>query len=117
MTTGVTLGSVAQGKRATGREMAGPAEERVIRWMEESPTVFEQLRRMLHEYDQTTEAARAAQAERERLLQRYDALREQVRQLHAEVVRREKGRTDAAQWFIAMMLEAAARFPITPPPA
>jgi septal ring factor EnvC (AmiA/AmiB activator) len=85
--------------------------------MEDAPVVFERLRRVLHEYNQTTEAARAAQAERERLLQQYDALREQFRQLHAELVRFEKERADAAEWFVAMMLEAAARFPTTPPPA
>jgi transposase len=85
--------------------------------MEDGPVVFEYLRRMLHEYNQATEAARAAQVERERLLQQYDALREQFRKLHAELVRFEKERTDAAEWFVAMMLEVAARFPITPPPA
>ena len=115
MITGVTFGSVAQGKRATGSEMARPAAERVIRWVEESPTVFEQLRRMLHEYDQTTEAARAAQAERERLLQEGEALREQVRQLHAELARLQKERVDAAHWVATMIREAAVRFQSAPP--
>lgn len=97
--------------------MEGPEGAWVLRWMEDSPNVFEGVRRILDAYDQTTEAAQAAQAEREQLLQQYDTLREQVRQLHAEVVRLEKERGDAAQWFVAMLLEAAARFPITPPPA
>jgi len=72
---------------------------------------------MLHAYDQATEAARAAQTERERLLQQHDALREQFRQLHAEAVRLEKERAAAAEWFVATMLEAAVRIPLTPPPA
>jgi hypothetical protein len=95
-------------------EIARSATEQALRWIAESPTVFELLRRMLHAYDQATVAARAAQTERERLLQQYDALREQVRQLHAQVVRLEKERTDAAQWFVAMMLEAAAQLPLPP---
>jgi hypothetical protein len=96
--------------------MGGKAAEQVIRWMEDSPKVFEGVHRILAVCDQAIEAARAAQAERERLLQQYDALREQVRQLHTELVRREKERADAAQWIVSKMLEAAARFPITPPP-
>ena len=98
-------------------EMAGPATEQVIRWMEDSPKVFDGVRRILDACDQAAEAARAAQADRERLFQQCEALREQVRQLHAELARLQKERTEAAQWFATMMQEAAARFPTTPPPA
>ena len=99
------------------REMARVAAERVLRWMEQSPTVFEHVHRVLHDYDQATEAARVAQADRERLLQQCEALREQVRQLQTELARLQKERAEAAHWFATMMREAAARFPTTPPPA
>jgi uncharacterized protein YlxW (UPF0749 family) len=85
--------------------------------MEDSPTVFENVRRMLHEYDQATEAARVAQTDRDRFQQQCEALREEVRQLQAEVKRLRTERAEAAQWFAAMMREVAARFPVTPPPA
>ena len=75
------------------------------------------MRRILDAYGQATAAARAAQTERERLLQQGEALREQVRQLHAELVRLQKDRADAAHWVATMLQEAAARFPTTPPPA
>ena len=97
--------------------IAGPEGARVLRWMEESPTVFEHVRRMLHDYDQAREAARAVQAERERLLQQGEALREQVRRLHTELARLQKERADAAHWVATMVREAAERFPTIPPPA
>ncbi len=98
-------------------EMTQPAAERVIRWMEEGPAVLEKINRLLQEYDQATEAAQAALAERDRLRQHCDALREEIRQLHADVTRLQKERADTAQWVAAMLREAAARFPIAPPPA
>ena len=97
--------------------MAGLEEERVIRWMADTPAVFESVRRMLQEYDEAVRAARAAQTDRERLQQHCDALREEVRHLQAEVKRLRTERAEAAQWFAAMMREVAARFPVTPPPA
>lgn len=97
--------------------LTGPERARVLRWMEDTPAVFETLRRILHEYDQATEAARAAQAERDRLQQQCAALREDVRQFHTENKRLQKERADAAQWLATMMQEAAMRFPIGPPPA
>ena len=97
--------------------LAGPEAARVLRWMEDGSVVVEHVRRMLHEYDQATEAARAAQTERERLLRQGEALRAQVRQLHAELVRLQKERADAAHWFATMLQEASARFPLTPPSA
>ena len=97
--------------------MAGPEGERVLRWMEDSPTVFENVRRMLHVCDQVTEVVRAAQTDRERLQQHCEALRAEVRQLQAEVKRLQKERAESAHWFATVMREAAARFPIAPPPA
>jgi ABC-type uncharacterized transport system fused permease/ATPase subunit len=93
--------------------MAGPERERLLRWLEESPTIFAAVRRLLHENDQAVAAAGAAQAERAQLQQQYGALRENYRQLFTELARLEKERADFAQWFTAMMLEAAARFPST----
>jgi hypothetical protein len=98
-------------------EMAGPAAEQVLRWMEDSPKVFDGVRRILDAYDQATEAAHAAQAERDRLQEQCAALREQVGQLHGELTRLQKERAEAAQWCANMIREAAARFPIMPPPA
>ena len=95
--------------------LAGPEAARVLQWMETGSTVVEHVRRMLHEYDQAREAARAAQAERERLLQEGEALREQVRQLHAELGRLQKERVDAAHWVATMIREAAVRFQSAPP--
>jgi polyhydroxyalkanoate synthesis regulator phasin len=106
-----------QGERTMTSEMARPAAEQVIRWMEDSPKVFEGVRRLLDACDQATEAARVAQTDRERLLQQCEGLREQVRQLQAELARLQKERGEAAHWFATMMREAAARFPTTPPPA
>jgi predicted TPR repeat methyltransferase len=98
-------------------EMARSAAEQVIRWMEDSPKVFEGVRRILDGYEQTVEVARAAQTERDRLQQQCEALREEARHLHAELGRLQKERTDTAHWVTTMLQEAAARFPITPPPA
>jgi uncharacterized coiled-coil DUF342 family protein len=95
--------------------ICGQDGERVIRWMEESPKIFEGLRQILQDYDQCKEAVGAAHAERERLQQHCEALREEIQQLQTELKRLQKERAESAQWFAAMMREAAARFPITPP--
>ncbi len=97
--------------------MGGPDGERVIRWMEESPTVFEGVRRMLQDYDQCKEMVNAVQDERARLQQHCEALREDVRELQTELRRLQKERAESAQWFATMLREAAARFPVSPPPA
>lgn len=97
--------------------LAGPEAARVLQWLEDGSVVVEHVRRIRHEYDQAAEAARVVQAEQERLQQEGEALRQQVRQLHAELVRLQKQRADAARWVAAMIREAAARFPLTPPPA
>src|SRR5512135_2408264 len=78
-------GTHDQGERTIPGGLAGPEAARVLQWMEDGSVVVEHLRRMLHEYDQATEAARATQMERERLQQECEALREQVRQLHVEL--------------------------------
>lgn len=105
------------GEETMPNEMTGPEGERVLRWMEECPAVFEHVRRMLHVCDQIKEVARAAQTDRERLQRHCEALREEVRQLQVEVKRLQKERAEAAHWVTAMLQEAAARFPTTPTPA
>ncbi len=97
--------------------MGGPEGERLFRWMQESPSIFDGLRCLLHEYDQCKVAAEAAESERSRLQENCEALREEVRQLQTEVTRLQKERAESAMWFAAMMQEAAARFPVAPPPA
>jgi len=97
--------------------MAGPEGERMIRWMEDSPAVFEGVRRMLRECAQVKEAAGAAQKDCERLQQQCEALREEVRRLQAETERLHTERAESAQWFTAMMKEAASRLRIEHPPA
>ncbi len=104
-------------ERSMPSDVAGPEWGRVLQWMEEAPTIFMNVRRMLHAYGQDTEAAQAAKAERDRLQQQCDALREEVQQLHADLARLRKERADMAHWLATMLQEAAARFPITPPPA
>jgi predicted nuclease with TOPRIM domain len=98
-------------------ELTGTEGARVLRWMEDCPAVFETLRRMLHEYEQCKENASAAQADRARLLEQCEALRGEVRQLRTELTRLQKERAEAAHWLATMIQEAAARFPLTPPPA
>jgi len=41
-------------------------ESRLLRWIEDSPTVFASLRRILDEYGHFTAAARVTQADRSR---------------------------------------------------
>lgn len=98
-------------------EMGGPEGERVIRWMEDSPAVFQGVRQILDERDQLKAVAAAAQKECQRLRQHCDALREEVRQLQTELKRLQTDRAEAAHWVVTMLQEAAARFPLTPPPA
>ena len=97
--------------------MAGPEGERMLRWMEESPAVFEGVRRMLRECAQAKEAAGAAQKDYEGLQQHCEALREEVRRLQAETERLRTERAETAQWFTAMIKETAARLRIEPPSA
>ena len=106
-----------QGERPMTSGMAGPEGERMIRWMEESPAVFEGIRRMQRECTQFKEAAEVVQKERERLQQQGEELREEVRRLQAETQRLRTERAETAQWFAAMLKEAAPRFRIESPPA
>jgi hypothetical protein len=98
-------------------EMAGPAREQVIRWMEESRTVLDSVRSMLHECAQLKMVAEATQKECERLRHEGDRLRAEVSRLTAETARLQKERADTAQWFTAMMNETAARLRSEHPPA
>ncbi len=97
--------------------MGGAEGERVLQWLEASGTVFEGVRRILREADQCTTALETAQADRGRLQQHCDALREEVRQFQAELARLQRERTESTQWLAATMREMSARFPVTPPPA
>jgi chromosome segregation ATPase len=98
-------------------EMREPARERVRRWLEASPTVFRGVRRVLDERDELQGAMAVSQQECQRLRQQCDGLREEARHLHAALGRLQKERTDAAHWVTTMLQEAAAWFPLTPPPA
>jgi archaellum component FlaC len=106
-----------QGERTMTGVMAGPDAAQVIRWIEESPTVFESVRRFLQEYNQVKEAAGAAQEECERLRQNCEGLREEVKRLQAETERVNKEQAESAQWLATVMREAASRFRIEQPPA
>jgi hypothetical protein len=97
--------------------MAGTALERVTRWVEDGRAVFESVCRMLHTCDQLKEAADAAQKEREQLQQTLAALRAEVGRVHAEIERLQNERAESAQWFAAMIKEAASRFRIEHSPA
>ena len=98
-------------------EMGEPERERVLRWLDDSPTVFRSVRQMLDERDHLKGAMEVSQTECQRLRQQCDALREEARQLHAALGRLQKERTEAAHWVASMLQEAAARFPLAPPPA
>jgi len=106
-----------QGERTMTSEMAGTAQEHVLRWMEEGPTVFEGVRQLLRERSQFKVVAEAAQTECERLQQQCEALREEVRRLQTETERVRTERAETAQWFTAMIKETAARLRIEPPSA
>jgi hypothetical protein len=106
-----------QGERAMTSEIAGTAQEHVLRWMEDGPAVFEEVRQLLRERGQFKVVAEAAQTECERLQQQREALREEVRRLQAETERVRTERAETAQWFTAMIKETAARLRIEPPPA
>ena len=97
--------------------MAGTAQEHVLRWMEDSPAVFEGVRKLLRERSQFKVVAEAAQKDCERLQQQCKALREEVRRLEAETERARAERAETAQWFTAMIKATAARLRIEPPSA
>ena len=98
-------------------EMGEPERERLLRWLDDSPTVFRGVRQMLDERDHLKGAMEVSQTECQRLRQQCDALREEVRRLQTGVTRLQQERADAAHWVTTMLQEAAARFPTTPPPA
>jgi hypothetical protein len=98
-------------------EMAGAAQERVLRWMEDSPAVFEGVRQLLRERSQFKVVAEAAQKDCAQLQQQCEALREEIRRLTVETERRQQERTETVLWFSAVIKEAAARLRIEPPSA
>jgi hypothetical protein len=90
-------------------ETAGTAQEQVLRWMEEGPTVLAGMRCMVQEGTNLKRIAEATQKECERLRHEGDQLRAEVARLTAEAARVHKERAETAQWFTAMMNEATAR--------
>ena len=97
--------------------VAGTAQEQVLRWMEEGPTALAGIRCIVHEGTNLKRIAEATLKECERLRHEGDQLRAEVSRLTAETERLQKERADTAQWFTAMMKEAASRLRIEPPPA
>ncbi len=106
-----------QGGHTTPPVKAGTAWEQATQWVEDGRAVFESIRWVLQEYDQTTEAARAVLTDRERLQQTCEALRAEIRQLRADMERGDSEWIESVRWFATVMREAAARLQIEPPPA
>jgi hypothetical protein len=106
-----------RGERPMTDEMAGTAQEHVLRWMEEGPTVLAGIRCIVHEGTNLKRIAEATQKECERLRHEGEQLRAEVSRLTAETERLQKERADTAQWFTAMMNETAARLRSEHPPA
>jgi uncharacterized protein YlxW (UPF0749 family) len=98
-------------------ETAGTAQEYVMRWVEEGPTVLAGMRCIVQEGSNLKRIAEATRKECERLRHEGDQLRAEVSRLTTETERLQKERADTTQWFAAMMKEAASRFRIEPPPA
>jgi len=97
--------------------VAATDREQVVRWMEEGRSVLESVHRILHECDQFKGVAEAAQKECKQLKLECDQLRAEISQLKTDNERGQKERAETAQWFTAMMNEAASRLRIEHPPA
>ena len=95
----------------------GAEREQIVRWMEEGRNILEIIVKLLNDADQLKVAADAAQRENERLRYECDQLRGEVNQLNADQERSKKERAEIAQWFSAVMSEAASRLRIERPPA
>jgi regulator of replication initiation timing len=95
----------------------GAEREQIVRWMEEGRNILEIIVKLLNDADQLKVAADAAQRENERLRYECDQLRGEVNQLNADQERSKKERAEIAQWFSAVMSEAASRLLIERPPA
>ena len=95
----------------------GAEREQIVRWMEEGRNILEIIVKLLNDADQLKVAADAAQRENERLRYECDQLRGEVNQLNADQERSKKERAEIAQWFSAVMSEAASRLLIEHPPA
>ena len=97
--------------------VTGTEREQVVRWMEEGRSVLEGVHRILNECDQFQGAADAARKECERLQHECEQLRAEISRLKTEGERFKKERAENAQWFTAMMNEAASRLRIEYPSA
>lgn len=106
-----------RGDRTMTDGVAGTAQEEVLRWMEEGPTALAGIRCMVQEGTNLKRIAETALKDCERLRHEGDQLRAEVSRLTAETARLHKERADTAQWFTAMIKEAASRLRIEPPPA
>ena len=106
-----------RGDRTMTNGVAGTAQEEVLRWLEDGPTALAGIRCIVDEGTNLKRIAEAALKDCERLRQEGDQLRAAVSRLTAETARLHKERADTAQWFTAMMKEAASRLRIEPPPA
>lgn len=85
--------------------------------MEEGQTVFERVQQLLHECDQLKGATEAAQKEWSRLRSECEQLRAEISRLRAESGRAQQERAETAQWFTAMLNQAASRIRIERPAA
>jgi hypothetical protein len=106
-----------RGDRTMTNGVAGTAQEEVLRWLEDGPTALAGIRCIVDEGTNLKRIAEAALKDCERLRQEGDQLRAAVSRLTAETARLHKERADTAQWFTAMIKEAASRLRIEPPPA
>ena len=106
-----------RGDRTMTDGVAGTAQEEVLRWMEEGPTALAAIRCIVQEDTNLKRIAETALKDCERLRHEGDQLRAEVNRLTAETARLHKERADTAQWFTAMMKEAASRLRIEHPPA
>jgi chromosome segregation ATPase len=106
-----------RGDRTMTDGAAGTAQEQVLRWMEEGQTALAAIRCMVQEGTNLKRIVEVTQKECERLRHEGEQLRAEVSRLTAETERLQKERADTAQWFAAMMKEAASRFRSEPPPA
>jgi regulator of replication initiation timing len=95
----------------------GAERVQVVRWMEEGRSVLENVHKILSECDQLKGMAEAAQKECARLQSECEQLRTEISRLTAEGERAQKERAEMAQWFTAMLNQAASRLRIEHPPA
>jgi predicted RNase H-like nuclease (RuvC/YqgF family) len=95
--------------------MVGAEWAQVIRWMEEGQTVFESVQRLLRECDQLKGVTEVTQKECTRLQSECEQLCAEISRLRAESGRAQQERVETAQWFTAMLNQAASRLRIEHP--